>query len=474
MKTPWMPLLWCAASAFGQSSLGTFAETGAMTTARYWHTATLLNNGQVLIAGGARSVFVPTASAELYDPTRGTFTPTGSMTTARVFHTASLLPDGRVLIAGGTSASDSRGLTSAEIYDPSTGTFKATGGMIQGRECAKAHVLNNGRVLLSGGWDESSSHVADAELYDPTTGSFANAGSYATGPKGGFCAGDSSTLLPNGRVLIVWDFDHRAEIYDPETGLFTQTGKPPRPINLGLATATLLMDGNVLVVGADDNGGDKSTELFNVATGTFSSGTSMSAAHDAGSATRLPSGAVLIAGGFDALGGYGATYGATDVYDPISGIFRAGPELLKGRRLHTATLLNDGRVLFAGGLPDIGASDATPFAELYTPEVVAPAPVLLSILHAGTARLVTASDPAVAGEVLEISCTGLAEGSVIPPQVALGGKLAPVLYLGTAAGVPALNQVNIGVPVGVVPGSAVPVRLTYLGRPSNEVMLGVQ
>jgi hypothetical protein len=265
--------------------------------------------------------------------------------------------------------------------------------------------------------------------------------------------------------------------------LFTQTGKPPRPINLGLATATLLMDGKVLVVGSDDNGGDKSTELFNVATGTFSSGTSMSAAHDAGSATLLPSGAVLIAGGFDALGGYGARYGATDVYDPISGIFRAGPELLKGRRLHTATLLNDGRVLFAGGLPDIGASDATPFAELYTPEVVTPAPVLLSmpgdggqgaILHAGTARLVTASDPAVAGEVLEIYCTGSAEGSAIPPQVTIGGKLAPVLYFGKTAGFPALNQVNIRVPVGVVPGSAVPVRLTYLGRPTNAVRIGVQ
>ena len=93
MKTALMLLLWCAASAPGQSSAGAFIATGAMTTARYGHTATLLNNGQVLIAGGGPNFFSPTASAELYDPTRGTFTPTGSMTTPRIFHTASLLPD---------------------------------------------------------------------------------------------------------------------------------------------------------------------------------------------------------------------------------------------------------------------------------------------------------------------------------------------------------------------------------------------
>lgn len=476
MKTTLTLLVWVTA-AFGQSSPGTFAETGSMTTARYWHTATLLNNGQVLIAGGVLSGFVFTASAELYDPTRGTFTPTGSMTTARAFHTASLLPDGRVLIAGGSSATSVRGLTSAEIYDPSTGIFKAIGGMNHGRECANAHLLNNGRVLLLGGWDASHQRVADAELYDPTTGSFANTGAYATDPKGGFCAVDPSTLLPDGRVLTVW-FD-LADIYDPETGLFTQTGKLVGPLPL-LWTTTLLMDGRVLVVGESD--GDynyKGTELFDVNTGGFTTGGSMSTPHDAGSTTLLPSGSVLIAGG---CSGSGGEHGATDVYEPNSGVFRLGPDLNRSRCLHTATLLNDGRVLIAGGIQSV-QNDPTPFAELYTPEVVTPAPVLLSmpgdggqgaILHAGTARLVTASDPAVAGEALEIYCTGLVEGSVIPPQVALGGKLAPVLYFGKAAGVAALNQVNIRVPVGVVPGSEVPVRLTYLGRPTNAVTIGVQ
>jgi uncharacterized protein (TIGR03437 family) len=163
--------------------------------------------------------------------------------------------------------------------------------------------------------------------------------------------------------------------------------------------------------------------------------------------------------------------------------------MIAARGYHTATLLNDGRVLLAGGIyfdsrtQGVGAPNILASAEIYTPPILIPAAALLSlagdgrgqgaIWHAQTGQIASADNPAVAGEALSMYTTSLIDGGVIPPQVAIGGRLAEVLYFGPS-GYPGYNQVNFRLPIGVAAGPAVPVRLTYLGRPSNAVTIGVQ
>jgi len=200
-------------------------------------------------------------------------------------------------------------------------------------------------------------------------------------------------------------------------------------------------------------------------------------------ATLLPDGTVLIAG---SNGDGGLTLASAELYDPASGTFRRTGDMTADRGLHTATLLNNGTVLIAGGLHRVAGNGWPPLAsaEVYTPAAVIPAPVLLSlsgdgqgqgaIQHAGTYRIAFAGDPAIAGEYLSIYLTGLADGSVIPPQVAIGGRLAEITFFGNVPGYPGLNVVNVRMPSGVAPGPVVPVRLNYLGRTSNQVTIGAQ
>jgi hypothetical protein len=474
------------AAVVSAQSPGTFTAAGSLTRPREFHAATLLTNGKALITGGFTTSSATWASAELYDPSTGISTATGDMTTPRYMHTATLLPNGKVFIAGGFSGQDSTALSSAELYDPTTGTFSLTGNMTTARRLHTATLLNNGKVLIAGGQPP----VPGAELYDPSTGTFTATGDMTE------AGADTATLLPNGKVLMTRCVDScfdstkpsHAELYDPATGTFTRTGDMVDPYQGALPTAMLLANGKVLIAGGDlgDFGGSTSAEIYDPATGAFSATAKMTADIDAWKASLLlPDGTVLIAGET------GFIVGAAELYDPVTGTFSATSGLQSAEG-HAATLLPDGTVLLSGGwvfcgatpigiaVPGCGGTLAS--AQIYHPGVLVPAPQLLSlaggvqgaIQHAGTVRIASATDPAVAGEYLSIYLTGLADGSLIPPQVAIGGRMAEITFFGNVPGYPGLNVINVQMPGGIAPGPAVPVRLTYLSRPSNTVTIGVQ
>ena len=346
--------------------------TGALGVGRQIHTATVLADGRILVAGGFDYADIALASASVFDPTTATFKPTGSLARARGLDTATLLADGRVLVSGGGDAGwvhPGPYLASAELYDPASGTFSPTGSLTTTRTVHSATLLADGRVLVIGGNEATDQPTVSAELYDPATGTFSPTGSMAAAR-----ALHSATLLADGRVLVTggaqdaWTYSkaflNSAEVYDPQSGRFSPTGSMEFP-RAG-HTATLLSDGRVLVAGGGStaSGGFTSAELYDPATGTFSATGSMADARIYHAATLLSDGRVLVTGG----GGNYVTrafLASAELYDPANGTFSATGSMTDTRTYHAATLLTDGRVLVTGGF---GAIAPLASAELYDPQ----------------------------------------------------------------------------------------------------------
>jgi len=358
------------AAPAGAATSGTFAATGSMNVAHTQGRATLLPDGQVVVTG---------ASPELYNPATGTWAVTGQMNTPQIdSSTATLLPDGQVLVAGGIGGS-SNALSSAELYNPATGTWAVTGSMHQGRgglygTGPSATLLPDGQVLVAGGEDANFNLLASAELYNPATGTWAVTGSMTT-PR----TGQSATLLNNGQVLVAGGTGATAaaELYNPATGTFTATGSmsAARGGNVG----TLLPDGDVLVTQGSSAG--LFAERYHPATGQWSNAStglhvciSTQECQADSTATLLPTGNVLVAGGVVGLKSNPQTTATAMLYDPDTNTWAATGSMTTGRESQTATLLQDGQVLMAGGTlfdhPSAGhrgVDEVLASAELYTP-----------------------------------------------------------------------------------------------------------
>jgi hypothetical protein len=325
---------------------GTFTSTGNMNAQREYHTATLLNTGNALIAGGVGPAGVGTTSAELYDPSTGTFTLTGSMTTGRESFAAAPLSNGKVLVVGGLVGGVV--VATAEIFDPSSGTFSLTGNLNVARYYHTATLLQDGEVLVAGG-DSTNSYAAPAELYNPAKGSFG-----LTGPLHDRRFWHTATLLPSGQVLIAGgtntlDILPSTELYDPAAGVFNT-----RTVFMSVArsfhTATQLADGRVLISGGqgDQSTPTSTTEIFDPKTNQFAPTGSLNNERYGHTAILLNNAKVLVVGGFG--GAQGTTLVATaELYDPVSGTFSVTGSPNALRAFHTATLLPNGTALVAGG-----------------------------------------------------------------------------------------------------------------------------
>jgi N-acetylneuraminic acid mutarotase len=301
---------------------GLWSRAASLATGREEHTATLLPNGKVLVAGGTDGRGKVLASAELYDPGRNRWTTAGSMAATRIDHTATLLPSGKVLVAGGlVMPYPAPSLASAELYDPSTNAWSMAAPMIESRTRHTATLLPDGRVLVVGG-----------QRFD-----FHDGGLFPGRPR------DS-------------------EIYDPKANRWSATS-PMAVSRLG-QTATLLPDGRVLVVGGQDDGIGifNSTEIYDPADDRWISAAPMAVARTGHVATRMANGDVLVAGGLGEEPSHlTISLTSAEIYEPRTNLWVTAASMAEFRVAVTATLLRNGMVLV------VGASGQSR-AELYDPE----------------------------------------------------------------------------------------------------------
>jgi N-acetylneuraminic acid mutarotase len=277
----------------------TWSQAAPLLGMRLWHTATSLQDGRVLVVGGSDGMWAPAqnlASAEIFDPAINNWSPAASMAAKRTRHTATLLPNGKVLVAGGESTA---GFTAtAELYDPVANTWSPAGSLSAPRHRHVATLLPNGKVLIAGG-ELASGITASAEIYDPASNTWSPAAPMLTTR-----SAHTLTTLANGRVLAVAGLSNgaaqypvTAETYDAVADQWSAAASPS--IGRAAHTATLLNDGTVLIAGGSNSSPALPTiaERYDPVSNTWIGAGNLAIGRAEHTATLLTSGAVVVAGG---------------------------------------------------------------------------------------------------------------------------------------------------------------------------------
>ncbi|TSC34231.1 kelch repeat-containing protein [Corallococcus sp. Z5C101001] len=337
-----------------------------MQTRRMGHTATVLNDGRVLVVGGSSNGFSPTRSTELYTLSTNSWSDGGVLTTARMDHTATLLGDGKVVVVGGRGPSGSA-LSNAEVYDPETRAWTQYESIDLGARASHAAVrLPSGKVLVAGGGTSSSDGLNTSALYDPDSHTWTNAGNLNVGR-----SALTLTLLDEDMVMAIGGFNQNgaqttAELYDssqPDAGWRPLFARMKNGRN-GHA-ATLLPSGEVLVTGSRVGSPGwviSSVERYDWETAAWIPQEDMKHARFVHTATALPSGDVLVTGGYSSTD-YTAPRDSAELLRPDGGRELIAP-MAAARAYHTATWLDAGGVLIIGGDSDGGVLNT---AERYVP-----------------------------------------------------------------------------------------------------------
>ncbi len=422
-------------SLTGSATISVTASTLALNTSRYEHSATLLNNGSVLIAGGVSCPSVGSCtylnSAELYNPGSGTIGYTGSLATARSAP-AVLLGNGKVLVAGGYNC-DTNGncasLNSAEIYDPNSSTFSSAGNMTIDRYGHTMTLLPNGKVLIAAGESCSSSTsctaLNTAELYDPVAGTFTATGSLTAAR---FNA--SAAVVSSGQVLIAGGYNGStypaaAELYDPVAGTFSVSASLNTP--RANATATWVEGSSMVLIAGGSTCSSPacptaSTEYYQSGNFTFLSNMTVPRLNQ--TATLLTNGQLFLSGGFDSCSSSCVSDATSELYNPQSFSFTSSQALSTGRSGHTATLLLDGSVLLVGGINN-GITLAS--TDSYQPSSQA-LPQLTSI------SITPSNSPLAVGSTLPLMATGNGVSSYLLQPVLWSSSSPSVATVSNAAG----------------------------------------